>query len=120
MLEEFSKVAQERDSDGPRRWFSDEEMDLIVWCAEDGALNGFELCYDKSGRERAFDWRRERGLRHFVVDDGESSPLRNDSPILLAGGGCGDRGQVAADFRARAARLERGLVDSVCAVFLDA
>lgn len=116
MLEEFEKVSRERDADGPRRWFSDDEMDLIVWSGEDGVLNGFELCYDKSGRERAFVWRRGGALSHFTVDDGESTPLRNDTPILKEGGGAGDRAKVLADFRVRAARLERAIAERVCAV----
>ena len=113
MLEEFSKVAQERGADGARRWFSDEEMDLIVWIAEDGAFAGFELCYDKSGRERAFEWRSGGTLRRFVVDSGESTPLRNDTPILRSGGGEGDIKRVLAAFRARAARLEPAVVELV-------
>ncbi|MBI2788809.1 MAG: hypothetical protein HYX59_09020 [Elusimicrobia bacterium] len=116
MLEEFSDVAQERGADGPRRWFSDEEMDLIVWPDADGGLAGFELCYGKSRTERAYAWRRGGALSHFVVDDGESTPLRNDSPVLTAGGGAGDREKVLADFLARAARLERAIVDGVSAV----
>jgi hypothetical protein len=113
VLEEFSKVAQERGADGARRWFSDEEMDLIVWTADDGAFDGFELCYDKSGRERAYEWRRGGTLRHYAVDSGESTPLRNDTPILRSGGGEGDLKRVLADFRARAARLEPAVVELV-------
>lgn len=115
MLAEFSKVAQQRDADGTRRWFFDDEMDLIVWLAEDGTVQGFELCYDKSGRERAFVWRRGDRLRGYAVDDGESTPLRNDSPILVSGGAASDRERVAADFRARAEKLEHGIVEGVCA-----
>lgn len=112
MLQEYPKVAQERGADGPRRWFSDEEMDLIVWLAEDGALEGFELCYGKSRHEHAFEWRRGGTLRHYAVDGGESTPLRNDTPVLLADGK-GDRERVLKDFQARAAKLEGGIVDAV-------
>ena len=113
MLEEFPKVAQERGAEGPRRWFSDEEMDLIVWLAESGGIEGFELCYDKSRRERAFGWRLGGALRHYVVDGGESTPLRNDSPVLKDSDGAADRERVLADFLARAARLEIVIVESV-------
>lgn len=64
-------------------------MDLIVWPDADGGLAGFELCYGKSRTERAYAWRR---------------------------GGAGDREKVLADFLARAARLERPIVDGVSAV----
>ena len=49
--------------EGFRRWFTDEYFDLIAWYetpaakdARPGAmkeLKGFQLCYDKTGRERA-------------------------------------------------------------------
>ena len=113
-------MAQERGADGPRRWFSDEEMDLIVWPDADGGLAGFELCYGKSRTERAYAWRRGGALSHFIVDDGESTPLRNDTPILKAGVGEGDRAKVLADFLARAAGLERGIVDGVSEVLRGA
>lgn len=116
MLEEFTDVARERGGGGPRRWFSDEEMDLIVWPAADGGLAAFELCYGKSRTERAYAWRRGGALGHFAVDDGESTPLRNDTPVLTAGAGGGDRARVLADFLARAARLEKPIVDAVSAV----
>lgn len=115
MLEEFKKVAQERGAEGPRRWFSDEEMDLIVWFAADGAVAGFELCYDKTGRERAFEWRRNGALRHYTVDGGEGTPLRNDTPILASSGG-GDRAKVLSDFLSRAGAVEFGIVDAVRSV----
>lgn len=117
MFEEFTKVARESEADGSRRWFSDDEMDLIVWYSADGALEGFQLCYDKSRRERAFEWRRGGSLRHFVVDDGESTPLRNDTPILKSGGGEADQARVLADFRTRAAKLEPAIVAAVAAAF---
>ena len=39
-----------------RRWFTDEEFDLIVWYGDDRSLVGFQLCYDKQDRERALTW----------------------------------------------------------------
>jgi hypothetical protein len=114
VLEEYPKVAQERGAEGPRRWFSDEEMDLIVWLGEDGGIKGFELCYDKSRREHAFEWRLGGTLRHFAVDGGESTPLRNDTPILVSGVK-GDRERVLKAFRARSVNLEPLIADAVCA-----
>ena len=36
-----------------RRWISDDYFDFIVWYETDVQIYGFQLCYDKSGRERA-------------------------------------------------------------------
>ncbi len=112
MLEEFRKVAQEKDADGPRRWFSDAEMDLVVWGLPGDGVAGFMLSYGKSGRERAFEWRRGGSLRHFDVDDGEATPLRNDTPVLRDAGP-GDRKRVLADFLARSGALDAAIVDAV-------
>jgi hypothetical protein len=86
MLQEYTKVAQSRGVPGRRRWFSDDDMDLIVWYSEAGAATGFQLCYDREGRERAFTWDADSGMTHAGVDGGESTPLRNDTPILVPAG----------------------------------
>jgi hypothetical protein len=69
----------------PRRiWFTDDKFDLYVWYEPDGALFGFQLCYDKEGTERAVTWLRSGVLRHTRVDSGDHHPLGNASPILTA------------------------------------
>lgn len=112
MLREFKKVSQPRETPGYRRWFSDEDMELIVWYSPAGAIRGFQLCYDRNGRERAFTWHVEAGMVHTAVDEGEDSPLRNDAPILLPDG-VPRTDRVLADFKARAGGLEPVLVDLV-------
>ncbi len=69
-----------------RRWFSDDYFDLIVWIAQDGSLSGFQLCYDKYKKERALTWTRRNGFRHERVDDGESNPSKNLTPVLIPDG----------------------------------
>lgn len=105
MLLETRKVGQQRGTDGYRRWFSDEEMDLIVWYDNAGEIEGFELCYEKTGDEHAFTWRRGGKLTHARIDQGEDLPTDNRSPILVAGGPA-PRRRVLADFRRRAGQLE--------------
>src|SRR5262249_21208587 len=78
MLEEFKSVAQQPETPGYRRWFSDAVMELIVWYSPGGEVRGFQLCYDRDGRERAFTWHVDAGMAHTAVDDGEESPWRND------------------------------------------
>ncbi len=71
-----------------RRWFSSGEMDLIVWCDEQGAPVGFQLCYDLGREERALTWKPETGYTHDFVDDGESGAptAYKGSPILVPDG----------------------------------
>jgi hypothetical protein len=86
MLEEFKNVSQQRETPGYRRWFSDAVMELIVWYSPEGVVRGFQLCYDRDGRERAFTWHVDAGISHTAVDEGEETPLRNDAPILVPDG----------------------------------
>ena len=67
-----------------RRWFSDDDFDLIVWFDDPATIVAIQLCYDKSSTERAVTWSRQRGHEHFRVDAGEDSPLRNETPLLVA------------------------------------
>lgn len=85
MLKEFYPLRQEP---GPnkRRWFEDEDMDLIVWYDKEGAIHGFQLCYDKSGEEHALTWKKDEGVFHNRVDDGDRRPGRKMSPVLVTDG----------------------------------
>jgi len=65
---------------------SDEYMDLIVWLEADGGFHGFQLCYDKTGDERALTWLASRGFSHHAVESGDTSPNANCTPILVADG----------------------------------
>jgi hypothetical protein len=70
----------------PRRWIYDDYFDLIVWGVSADTLIGFQLCYDKPGRERALTWKRDKGLSHMAVSGGDTSPLGNYTPILVPDG----------------------------------
>lgn len=77
--------------EGFRRWFTDSDFDLIIWYAGPDAsapIEGFQLCYDKRGFERALTWRRGRGFSHERVDDGESGlgVASKMTPILVPDG----------------------------------
>jgi hypothetical protein len=73
-----------------RRWFSADELDLIVWCNDTLAPVGFQFCYQDGWTERALTWRPRLGYTHATIDDGESNPglrpkctpvLQPDGPI---------------------------------------
>jgi len=84
MLREVA--ASQSTGEARRRWFSDDEFDLVVWFSDSGSIEGFELCYDRSRGERALIWSSSDGYGHFRVDTGELTPLKNLTPILVAGG----------------------------------
>jgi len=75
-----------------RRWFSDDYFDLIVWAGQNGAISGFQLCYDKFKKERALTWTETNGYKHDRVDDGEPNPTKNLTPILVPDGTCPTQG----------------------------
>ena len=82
-----------------RRWFASPELDLIVWCDAAGAPVSFQLCYDKGHNERALTWDPSTGLRHSIVDDGESLiDFRYKATPVLTPDGERDRQRVVARF----------------------
>ena len=72
--------------DFARRWMSDDYMDLIVWLDPKNHFHGFQLCYDKTGKERALTWVATRGFFHHAVEPGDTNPHANCTPILVADG----------------------------------
>lgn len=109
MLKEY--VTEQVAGEPRRRWFSDPYFDLFVW-TDAGGVCSFQLCYDKSGRERALTWSREGGFRHDAVDDGESCGTRNRSPVLAADGPFRCR-EVLERFEAASEAVEEGIRSAV-------
>jgi hypothetical protein len=84
MLRELPHVMQVA-GEPTRRWFFCHDIDLVVF--EDGqGICGFQLAYDKQRNEHSISWDRDRGFAHYVVDDGESHALANDTPFLYSDG----------------------------------
>jgi hypothetical protein len=70
-----------------RRWFTSDELDLIVWCDAAGVPIAFQFCYDKPRAEHALTWRPELGFHHMAVDDGEGVDFKwKGTPILVPDG----------------------------------
>lgn len=85
MLREIANVHQQ-DAGLRRRWFCDDYFDIFVWEDADGAIVEFQLCYDRNRRERVLRWRRSTGFLHHAIDSGDASPLKKQSPIMVADG----------------------------------
>jgi len=88
-----------------RRWFSSSDFDLIVRYEANGALAGFELCYDKPQRERAIIYSPSAGFRHMMVDDGEQRPGKYKASPVLTADGAFDAPRVLKAFLAAGAAL---------------
>ncbi len=84
MLTEFQLKQDEPSS--IKRWFQDDYFDLFIWQNNFGQIISFQLCYDRLGNERVISWDQERGFGHHRVDDGESSPYKNMTPIFIKEG----------------------------------
>ena len=71
-----------------RRWFSSNEMDVIIWIDENRSIKAFELYYDKNVNEHVLVWRDGSGFSHLAVDDGEQKPVLSykETPILIPDG----------------------------------
>ena len=96
-----------------RRWFTDDNFDLMVWYHADGSVHGFELSYDKPGYEKALRWFDDKGIAHNAVDGGEQNPAYNRSPILTASNGRGEMKRVLENFRGSVEGLPEGLSELV-------
>jgi hypothetical protein len=113
VLTEIRNVKQERGA-GRRRWFESEGLDLVVWLNAADAPTGFQLCYDVGRGERALTWRSGGGFTHSTVDEGDATPLKNETPILVPDGATPWEG-VTKLFAARSGSLEPALRELVLA-----
>ncbi len=119
MLREFTGVRQ-IPNDGYRRWFTDEEFDLFIWYEDSSQdeIVGFQLCYNKRGEQKALTWYRDKGYLHTAIDDGEASPLKNRTPILVADG-MFPKDRVIELFRKAARNMEHELFELVETKLVD-
>ena len=78
MLAEIKNVRQIPGED-TRRWFVDENTDLIVWFSPpDGkTISGFQLCYDKKSVQRCLTWQKDSSAGTSLLSaDGRYSKRR--------------------------------------------
>lgn len=108
-IRETRQIAEEK----PRRWFTDETMDLIVWQDEDNGIDGFQLCYDKPFAEHALTWRKDSGFLHNRVDDGEDRPGSHKGPPILVPDGKFNLLAIAEKFRQAAREIDHGVAEFV-------
>lgn len=91
----------------PRRWFSDDDMDLVVWLGEDESIQGFQLAYDKARSEHALTWRNGSGFQHNRIDDGEGQPGHYKATPILVPDGKFSALELANRFKESALRIDQ-------------
>lgn len=73
MLRELKNVRQVK-GEGRRRWFIDDEIELILWYDSAKKLEGFQICYDRLSGTRTVTWKRTEGgggtAKSVLVSDG--------------------------------------------------
>ena len=94
-----------------RRWFSDDNFDLIVWYMPDEIVYGFELSYDRDDQEKVLRWFSDRGLSHYSVD---RAPYLNRAEMLVKMNGQSEMARVLSCFRTVDQSLPIELKTLVC------
>jgi len=102
-----------------RRVFHDDYFDLYVWIAHDGAIGGFQLCYDRDGMERALTWREKFGYSHEKVDPGEETGRHYKMKPVLLDDGIFDYRAIAGRFIEAAARIDSAIAGFVYKKILE-
>jgi len=112
LLQEITKIRQIEGE--PRRcWFSDTVLDLYLWYDADGQLIQFQLCYDKGPGEQALTWKKDAGILHHSVDDGEGGIYRMKSTPVIVEESHYDAGRIADLVRQRGGKLEHDLYEFI-------
>jgi len=113
VLKEVRDVRQIR-GQGFRRWFSSQNLQLIVWYeADKETLAGFQLCYDE---DHALTWTRSDGYLHTGVDTGdERTPSGTKMTPILVADGAFDSERISKRFRDASVRMEWQLAELIYA-----
>lgn len=71
-----------------RRWFTDDQMDLIIWHDENNQITGFQLCYDKftPDGEKVLTWSLGKSFIHSRIDNSNGFSHCKSTPMLLSVG----------------------------------
>ena len=118
MLREIANVRQV-EGEPRRRWFQDEQLDLVVWEDPVQGVIGFQLAYDKQRDEHALTWMGGLGFSHERVDNGEGRPGRYKGTPILVSDGTFNMEDLAPDFLALSEGLDRALRDFIYKKLLE-
>jgi hypothetical protein len=95
-----------------RRCFCDDKFILTVEYDYHRRPQSFCLTYDLERNPKCYQWIRGQGSRHFSVDEGDPSPMKNPSPVLSSTP-WREPGSILADFLSRASEIDPAVIDLV-------
>nr|CRH07317.1 Conserved protein of unknown function [Candidatus Magnetococcus massalia] len=76
-------AGRRRERDGSQRyWYRSAQMELFIWVMTQDKVMSFQWVYARVPCEQVIHWQGE-SLRHYGVDEGEQTPLRNDAPLFI-------------------------------------
>jgi hypothetical protein len=105
VLREIRYVRQERKQDR-RRWFTDDDWDVYVWNRADGSFSGFQLCYGKTGRQRALTWMHGQPPSHTAVKEDHGVGNHGKEAAMLVADGTLDPAALIQDFMETSAEVD--------------
>jgi hypothetical protein len=97
-----------------RRWFSNTNLNLIVWYDAHKSITGFQLCYRHEGEEKALTWTSGQGFSHESIDDGETRPARHKMTPILVPDGIFDKKAITPIFESASQVLDADIRTFVC------
>ena len=112
MFTEISNVRQIK-GEPKRRWFSDKDLELIVWFGEHDRIVGFQLCYEMDKEPRALTWRENEGFLHTGIDDGEIGWRAQKATPVLIRDGVFDQKTIGKRFASSSQTLPKEIADFV-------
>ena len=99
-----------------RRWFSDDNLDLIIWYSMDQEIIGFQFCYKSGTDEKALTWFNDKGYSHHKIDDGEYHPsCFKMTPILIRDENFNNE-NILNQFTSACNKVESDIVNFICDV----
>ena len=107
----FSEVPKVRQIEGEpkRRWFVDDDLELIAWFGGSGGIIGFQLCYKSDDEHKAITWHEGEGYCHSGIDDGEGRPGRHKASPILVCDGVFDKENIGKRFARSAGSIPPGI-----------
>jgi len=83
MFKEIKNVRQ-IPGESMRRWFTDNDVELIMWIGRQEEIVGFQLCYKFDNEPKALTWHKSSGFLHSGIDEGDVTfGKHKKSPILI-------------------------------------
>jgi hypothetical protein len=96
-----------------RRWFSDGDLELIIWLDKKSRIVGFQLCYEVGKQLKALTWHENDGFLHSGVDDGDNRPGRSKATPVLIPDATFDKGNIGKRFAQSSQTLPVEIADFV-------